>query len=78
MGYLVGYALAEDNLRLGRIVVADSVNPLEITREAWRAVAARTGMNAIEFETICSNADTHRQRIELRQKSQDPRDKAPF
>ena len=66
MGYLVGYALAEDNLRLGRIVVADSVNPLEITRDAWRTVAARTGVNAIEFEIICSNANTHKQRVESR------------
>lgn len=27
-GYRVGYAVAEDNLRLGKTVVADSVNPL--------------------------------------------------
>ena len=40
-GYRVGYAVAEDNLRLGHTVVADSVNPLEITREAWRDVAKR-------------------------------------
>src|SRR5512134_3853420 len=26
-GYRVGYAVAEDNLRLGRTVIADSVNP---------------------------------------------------
>ena len=35
-GYLVGYALAGDNLRLGHRVIADSVNPLPVTREAWR------------------------------------------
>ena len=39
-GYMVAYALAEANLRLGGIVVADSVNPLAITRDAWRKVAA--------------------------------------
>jgi predicted kinase len=33
-GYLVAYAVAEDNLRLGHTVIADSVNPLEITRTA--------------------------------------------
>ncbi len=38
-GYIVAYRLAEHNLRLGLAVVADSVNPIEITREAWRAVA---------------------------------------
>jgi predicted kinase len=34
-GYRVAYAIAEDNLRIGRTVVADSVNPLSITRDAW-------------------------------------------
>jgi predicted kinase len=41
-GYRVGYAMAEDNLRLGHIVIADAVNPLPVTRDAWLAVAART------------------------------------
>jgi len=31
-GYRVAYAVAEDNLRTGRTVVADSVNPLTLTR----------------------------------------------
>ena len=31
----IGYAVAEDNLRLGRTVVADSVNPVKLTRDAW-------------------------------------------
>src|SRR6185437_16958091 len=44
LGYRVGYAAAADNLRLGRIVIADSVNPLEITREAWRRTAAEAGV----------------------------------
>ena len=35
-GYLVAYALAEANLRLGTTVVTECVNPLAITREAWR------------------------------------------
>jgi predicted kinase len=30
-GYLVAYRLAEENLRIGRTVVADSVKPLNIT-----------------------------------------------
>ena len=36
-GYRVAYAVAEDNLRIGRTVIADSVNPLRVTREAWAA-----------------------------------------
>jgi predicted kinase len=31
-GYVVGYQMAPDNLRLGLDVVADSVNPLQVTR----------------------------------------------
>jgi predicted kinase len=65
-GYRVAFALAEDNLRLGRTVVADSVNPLEITREAWRAVAARAGVPALEIEVVCSDAAEHRARVETR------------
>ena len=38
--YVIAYALGEANLRLGQIVVADSVNPVAATPTAWRAVAA--------------------------------------
>ena len=40
-GYAVAYLVAEDNLRVGGTVVADSVNPLPVTRDAWLAVANR-------------------------------------
>jgi predicted kinase len=65
-GYLVAYALAESNLRLGHMVVGDSVNPLSVTRLAWRhaAVAAATGI--VEVEVVCSDAEEHRRRIETR------------
>ena len=38
IGYRVAYAIAQDNLRIARTVVADSVNPLPITpmRKSWR------------------------------------------
>ena len=32
MGYRAAYVVAEDNLRLGRFVIADCVNPIQITR----------------------------------------------
>ena len=38
-GYRIAYALAEDNLRLGLTVIGDSVNPIQITRDAWHAAA---------------------------------------
>lgn len=66
-GYAVAYQLAEDNLRLGLNVVADSVNPLEITRRAWRNVAERANTKPIEIEVICSDEAQHRWRVETRQ-----------
>ncbi|MGZ2483713.1 putative kinase [Rhizobium pisi] len=65
-GYVVAYGVAEDNLTLGSVVIADSVNPLEITRDAWLAVAARSGVTAVEIEVICSDKIEHRQRVETR------------
>ncbi len=65
-GYLAGYAQAEEILRTGRTVIADSVNPLGITREAWRAVAHRAGVRAIEIEVVCPDPAEHRRRIETR------------
>lgn len=65
-GYRIGYAVAEDNLRIGQVVVADSVNPLGITRDAWRAVAERTGVAFVEVELVCSDACEHRRRVEGR------------
>jgi predicted kinase len=65
-GYRVGYAIAEGNLRLGRPVIAHSVNPLGLTRAAWREVAARAGAPAVEIEVICSDPEEHRRRIETR------------
>ena len=65
-GYCVAYAVAADNLRMGRTVVADSVNPLQITRDAWCAVAASAGAAAVDVEVICSNIMEHRRRVESR------------
>jgi predicted kinase len=65
-GYLVAYALAESNLRMGRMVVADSVNPLVVTRDAWRQVAATTSSEIVEIEVVCSDPTEHRRRVETR------------
>lgn len=66
VGYRVGYAVAEDNLRLGRVVVADSVNPLAVTRDAWLHVARRAQADAVEVELKCSDLAEHRRRAETR------------
>ncbi len=65
-GYRVGYAVAEDNLRIGRTVVADSVNPLLVSRNGWTEVANRARSGVMEIEIICSDLNEHRNRIETR------------
>jgi predicted kinase len=66
VGYLVAYAVAEENLCLGRIVIADSVNPLQLTRDAWVDVAKRADAQCAEVEIVCSDQGTHRRRLETR------------
>ena len=65
-GYIIAYRIAADNLRLGLSVVADSVNPLDITRQAWREVATQVGAPFREIEVICSDQTEHRRRVETR------------
>lgn len=65
-GYSVAYALAEDHLGLGHIVVADCVNPWPLTRDQWRSVAARAGVRVVDVELVCSVVDEHRRRVESR------------
>ena len=65
-GYRAGYALAADNLASGHSVVADSVNPLPITRDAWRAVGERARVRVVEIEVVCSDREEHRRRVETR------------
>jgi predicted kinase len=65
-GYAVGYRVAQDNLRIGGTVIADSVNPLAVTRDAWVAVATRAGVTVVEVEIVCSDAAEHRRRVEGR------------
>jgi predicted kinase len=64
--YRVAYAVAEDNLRPGHTVIADSVNPLTVTRAAWRAVATRVPAPYLEVEIVCSDEAEHRRRVETR------------
>ena len=66
IGYDVACALAEANLKLGQVVVADSVNPLELSRGAWRAVAIAACVSIAEIEVVCSDAHEHRRRVEGR------------
>jgi predicted kinase len=66
MGYVVAYRLAAENLRAGLTVVADCVNPLRVTRDAWRDVAKQAGAAIAEIEVVCSDPIEHRRRVESR------------
>jgi DNA polymerase III delta prime subunit len=54
-GYNLAYRIAADNLRLGISVVADSCNPIELTRNAWEMVALKSGSKYINIEIVCSD-----------------------
>jgi predicted kinase len=66
-GYDVAYAVAQDNLRAGRAVIADCVNPWLLTRGAWRSVADRAGVPVLDVEIVCSDTVEHRRRVESRE-----------
>lgn len=66
VGYVVANALAASNLANGQTVIADCVNPVRESREAWQATAALVGTPLIEVEVICSDPVEHRRRVEQR------------
>ncbi|TYL93225.1 AAA family ATPase [Bradyrhizobium rifense] len=66
MGYVIANALAAENLRLGRVVVADCVNPVPASRDGWRQTAMQASARIAEIEVVCSDVALHRQRAEAR------------
>jgi predicted kinase len=65
-GYLASFAIAKDNLVHGLDVVADTVNPIELTRRSWAEVAGACHARLLNVEIVCSNQAEHRRRIETR------------
>jgi predicted kinase len=66
-GYIIAYDMAKENLRRhDRVVVADAVNPLKLTRDAWLEIATAAACPLFEIELICSDHDEHRRRVEAR------------
>ncbi len=65
-GYVIGNAIAAENLKLGHIVVAECVNPVLASREGWRETAIKYAARLVEIEVICSDAVEHRRRVESR------------
>jgi predicted kinase len=68
-GYCLAYRIAQENLRLKNVVIADSVNPLNLTRKEWNQVAEAVGAPYIDLEITCSNQEEHKKRIETRMAS---------
>jgi predicted kinase len=64
--YLVLEALAGEQLKLGRPVIIDAVNPVEAARAMWRTLARkhRAGLHVIEC--VCRDEALHRARVEAR------------
>ena len=65
-GYRLSYRVAQDNLKLGISVVADSCNPISLTRSEWNEVAVKSDADFINIEVICSDASEHQHRVESR------------
>jgi predicted kinase len=65
-GYLVGYSVAKENLSIGRTVITDSVNPIELTRKLWLTAAKEAKVDSVEIEVICSDKKEHQKRVETR------------
>jgi hypothetical protein len=47
-------------------VIAESVNPLAVTRDAWRDAAVRAAVPATEVELVYSDPGEHRHRVASR------------
>ncbi|GMK40604.1 kinase [Paenibacillus sp. CCS19] len=65
-GYMICYGLASHNLQLGLDVIADMVNPIELTRQAWRDVAESLRIPYVEIEVICTDKEEHKRRVTTR------------
>jgi predicted kinase len=65
-GYRLAYGVVADNLRLGISVVADSCNPIDLTRREWERVATDVGAQYVNIEVVCSDLQEHRMRVEAR------------
>lgn len=70
-GYRLAYRIAKDNLNMGHHVVADSCNPINLTRKEWNDVALKNGCQYINIEVTCSDSVEHKKRCETRRKEVD-------
>jgi predicted kinase len=64
--YLVAAAVTESVLALGQSVVIDTVNAVVEAKQWWRDLADRSGVPLVVIETVCSDPQLHRRRLESR------------
>jgi len=65
-GYRLAYRIASDILSTGVSVVADSCNPIDLTRREWEQVAQHANARYENIEVVCSDPRKHRERVETR------------
>ncbi|WP_025809517.1 AAA family ATPase [Pseudomonas chlororaphis] len=66
-GCEVANALARSNLALGNQVVADCVNPVAESRQAWQGIAKAEQSPLLNVEVVCTDIAEHRRRVESRE-----------
>lgn len=65
-GYAAAQAVARGALRQGYDVIADCVNPIDLTRRAWRQVASDVDAQFLMVAFTCSDQGQHRAQLETR------------
>jgi predicted kinase len=66
--YVVAEALAREQLRHGRSVIVDAVNPRDMARQIWRELARQAGAELKVIECVCKDETLLRRRVETRQR----------
>jgi predicted kinase len=65
-GYRLAYKIIEDNLKIGNNVISDQCNPVNFTRREFNNIAIKNDCKYINIETICSDKNEHKNRVENR------------
>jgi predicted kinase len=65
-GYRAAQACALDNLSLGRDVIADCVNDIQLARDGWQETGEAAGARVLWLEILCTDPAEHRRRVEGR------------
>ena len=64
--YEVVATAADEQLKLNLSVIIDAVSPVEASRATWRKIANAHNAHLVIMETICSDEELHKERIERR------------